>query len=402
MTFTLFEINNREAATLIWLAAFLLLAKFFISTRDFRDFLRALFAPKSFLVFLALALYAAAVTYHLQKYDLWHIGLLKETATWYFTAGISTLFLYVTAGRQHHFFRKLLWGALSLTTVAEFLLGEFVLSLPWELLLVPVSTLLVGIIVTAGHRKEYQRTKRVANIALCTLVLILLGRAFVMAIQQHSTLFTKETLKDFFIGPFLTFLSIPFFTLLSLISAYEQEFINLEARNPKLANYAKWQTLLLTHFSHKKLLKLRGSRFAKSIIAATSKKDIREAIVAAINRKDPEILTAEIKRIIVDTVAVTTEKRSQKVRVDFKNTSDKPIAVVDASIHAYGAQGQKLESSVERYTIFAAYSEAGRIQPGEIYKTPKDSGFMLASNVYGNAEHVEVRIVGAFEEIDPL
>jgi len=96
---------------------------------------------------------------------------------------------------------------------------------------------------------------------------------------------------------------------------------------------------------------------------------------------------------IVPWVSAANGRDMQMVLISWRNTGSTPIAVVEAQITAYDAQGQVLESSVPEYTIFASESMSRRIQPGMSYIEPEGEGFVLIPGVDGVlASRVEVRI----------
>ncbi len=96
---------------------------------------------------------------------------------------------------------------------------------------------------------------------------------------------------------------------------------------------------------------------------------------------------------IVPWKSAANGKRMQMVMVTWKNTGTVPIALVEAEITAFNAQGETLSSSVAEYTIYAAEKVADRIQPGKTYTDPEGEGFILIPDLDGVlAKTVEVRI----------
>ncbi|MDO8649750.1 MAG: hypothetical protein Q7K33_00305 [Candidatus Berkelbacteria bacterium] len=83
----------------------------------------------------------------------------------------------------------------------------------------------------------------------------------------------------------------------------------------------------------------------------------------------------------------------QKVLIDWKNTSDLPAGAAFADIVAYDADGEKLQSGTKDYCIFSYDGcEESKILPGKTYIEPDDDGYVLLSNAFGRAEHVEAKI----------
>jgi len=136
-------LNNRQVATLFWLA---IGAAWALCVREVRQSLagvaRSLVAPKLLVPLVLLLLTGVGLVWLGHSLQLWHVGLLPDTVTWYVGSALVLFFKVPDAGSQEGFFRRALLGTLGLTAFLELYMNLFVLSLPVELLLQPLALLL--------------------------------------------------------------------------------------------------------------------------------------------------------------------------------------------------------------------------------------------------------------------
>src|SRR5688500_14887317 len=129
-------LNNRELAVLIWLRVFGLWA---VTRPDVRSSLgqalQAAARPPIYLVFASLFVWVGLEVWLGRRLGLWEPGLMKETAIWFITSGVVLFAGCAKAAKQPDFFRRKVLAVITPVVLVEWLIQEFVLPLPIELVL---------------------------------------------------------------------------------------------------------------------------------------------------------------------------------------------------------------------------------------------------------------------------
>jgi hypothetical protein len=127
----------------------------------------------------------------------------------------------------------------------SFLVNLHTFSLPVELVLVPLSALLVGVQAVAQSKKEYKSVQ-----ALVSNLLVVLGAAMLLnagyAIYADFGDFARlQTAKDFAVPPVLSLLFLPLVYFFHMLLAYETLFFRLRfyVSDDKLNSYLKRQLM---------------------------------------------------------------------------------------------------------------------------------------------------------------
>ncbi len=134
--------NNRELASGLWLAAFLIWA---LSYQPVRQSLRNLMAAalkwKILVPVGLIALYTTATVSGLNAVGFWTQALFKDTVLWFLISGLAFAFELVTEGGGEGILKRAVTGSVKIVIVIEFLVGAYTFPLPVELILVPFVAL---------------------------------------------------------------------------------------------------------------------------------------------------------------------------------------------------------------------------------------------------------------------
>lgn len=394
------SLNNRELALVFWGSVFAV-SGVIVARTHLKPLLKAFLAPRVCGVFAALAVYLIGTVLVLESLRLWDASLLKDTIVWFFTVGCVTLFQASKAGEKPHLFRDLVLDSLKLTVVIEFVRDTFVLPLGWEMLLVPVITLIACMSIIADNRKEHRILRKPLKAILGILGFGLVAFAFYQLYLAFNDFATWTTAKEFMLEPALTFLAVPFFFLFALSVNLEGHFIRLRFwldEKPELLRIAKWQALLATHLSLRRLARLKGEYYVK-LRDATDKMAVTQLTREFANKPEPRQLKGEVVRTrIVPFILPANGQQAQKVLIDWKNLSDIPAGAAFADIVAYDADGDELLSGAKDYCIFSYDgTEESKVKPGSVYVESEAGGFILFSDANGAADRVEIRLTRLLE-----
>jgi hypothetical protein len=221
-------LNSREDAAVLWAVAilvFVLVASRGAILSSFVDVLRAL-ALKLVLVFGAAAAYCAVLVYVAERAGLWHRGTLRETVYWFALGGtVITANAIEKSPRGFVYLRETLRRGVCVTIVAEFIVNLYVLSIFFELLLVPIF-LWLAYAQVAGTQKLAKR--QLPDTLTTYLGFFVIGYVALKAATDLDRLLTRETLEGLLVAPALTVAFVPFLAGLGWIVRREQE--NLRKR----------------------------------------------------------------------------------------------------------------------------------------------------------------------------
>ncbi len=156
------QFNNREFATGFWLLLIFIFVLFSPSTRKtIKPLAKAFFHPKIFLTLLVMVFYILIMVKFLDWVSLWNpIDHLKLTILWAITIALGFYFSTPKAEKDPRFFKRSVMSTFSLTIVLEFVVQMYSFSLLAELLLVPVSVILGGMLVIAETNEKNAVLKR--------------------------------------------------------------------------------------------------------------------------------------------------------------------------------------------------------------------------------------------------
>jgi hypothetical protein len=236
------SITNRELAVAIWIVVFLAWA---LTREDIRrsfgNVLRVLFRRVIALSLILIAVYIYAETRILAFVGVWEESNVKDTIIWGVTVAV-VMFINVTKiADDDQFYRKAALDSFKASVILSFLVNLYTFSLPVELLLVPLSVLLVGVQAVAQSKEEYKSVQ-----VLVSNVLVVVGAAMLLNagydIYSNFGHFAQlQTAKDFAVPPALSLLFLPLIYFFSVLLKYEGLFARLRfyVSDDKLSSYLK-------------------------------------------------------------------------------------------------------------------------------------------------------------------
>ncbi len=273
-------VDNREIAVLVWLTVFLLWAFSIAEVRKAAvGVVRAALAWKIVLSVAMMVTYVTLVVLALWRMGLWHLDNLKGTVLWFLTAALVMLFDVVSVPNDDAYFRKAILDGLKVSVVLEFVVSFYPLSLPLELLLIPIATLLACLLVVAESKEEFKALRSPLNTLMAILGLGLLASAFRRAYLDFESFAQLATLVEFLLPIVLTMLFLPLLYLLAAWVSYESVFTRLHffVDDPGLRRFTKRR--LFRRFG----LNFRGlNRWMKRFVSQRPR--TREEIVASLRR----------------------------------------------------------------------------------------------------------------------
>ena len=258
------NLSNREKAWLVWTIVLLAL---FLSKKSLRkagaQVFTSLFAKAFLKLYVAVSIYLGAFVYALNYFELWSDATTKDFTFWLFGAGLPLLF-GVTSLRMRSDFKPLVWKAITLTVLLEFIVGLYTFSFIAELILAPILFL---VLLMKGYLEVYPDKDpdglvyRALNFILSTVgVSVLVYLCYSLYVAPHQ-LFSIQAAISFSLPIVLTIFYLPFIYCLSLFVLYEGIFVRLPYlfKEKKLRRRVWWQTLWIANMDINKVSAISGN-----------------------------------------------------------------------------------------------------------------------------------------------
>lgn len=221
--------NNRQWALLFWIVVFFVWA---LSRRDIRasvlDVLRVARSPKllmpagGMVAWVALEIWAGA------RLGLWRTALTADTVQWFIVGGLVLYGKFTDVANQPGFFRRKARAAIALSALAESYTELAVFSLPIELLIQPVVTLIAGVGIVAEMKQEHRPVKRLADGCLTVFGLAVLTFVAVRLIADWGELDKDGLVLQLALPVWLTVGLLPYVYVVGLVASYEIAFLHTE------------------------------------------------------------------------------------------------------------------------------------------------------------------------------
>jgi hypothetical protein len=258
------EINNREKSIILWFLLLILWAFFQKAVRSaFVRVLKAFFKPKLFIPFLALSGYIVLIVLFFYKVGFWKTFLLKDTLVWFFGFAFVN---YVNINKTNEdvgFFKKILIDNLKLFVVIQFVVNMYVFSLPLELLITPITALIVGMQAVSSYKEKYKTAQKILNGILSTIGFIFIIFSFSKAFVNSNNFFSSITFYKMILPLILSIPLLPFIYLLALGMLYETTFIRLSIKKYYKTNlkHIKFKLITTCHFNLNRLKRFQKIMF---------------------------------------------------------------------------------------------------------------------------------------------
>lgn len=216
-------LNNREISVLIWLLiAFAWAAQSEGIRRSLSSLFKVVAAAQILTLVSLIVVYVTSAVILIWVLGIWTVDHLKSTVVWFLTAGLVSAYRVGLSEHKNGFLRSWLKENLRILLIIEFLVNFRTLSLLWEIVLVPISTLLVATQTYAEGKRDYKQVEHILDWTLAALGVLLIIHATTVVWEEPSKFFTLANLRDFIVPPALSMLYIPFLAGLNIFSSYQR------------------------------------------------------------------------------------------------------------------------------------------------------------------------------------
>ena len=262
---------NRQIATGIW---------FFIGfvlcclSRNIRSsiggVLKALVQRKLIILFGWTIFNVGVLCWLLSMIALWARDQLTATVLWTAMSGLALAGRTLSAGNDQGYFKRLSVDCLKITVVLEFLVVGHSFSLPIELALVFVMTVLALLIEVWRAKDELASVRTLFEWIVAGVVAFVLWKALWSIWDRPDAFFTTKTGRNFLLPMLLTVGSIPFLYILHCYANIELARVRIGQKtfqSDELKRYARRRFFL--RFMARPRLLLHAARQFHSLPAGT-------------------------------------------------------------------------------------------------------------------------------------
>ena len=222
--------STRELATAFWVGAILIAVGMAIVTnkkirQGFIGVLKCFFNRKLRKLWEIYFLYIGIITLMFSRFPIWKNIYLKDIILWTLFSGLTICMNAVAGEADEKYISKVLKDNIRFTVVTEFLLSTFTFSFWVELIIIPITTVIVLFDTVAEH-KLLQDVMAFAG--LCVIL-----QTVRVGILEYRELNVINTLVSFFIPIVYLLLVTPLEYAFELYSKYEMLFIQMHFKEPR-------------------------------------------------------------------------------------------------------------------------------------------------------------------------
>ena len=243
------SLDARELATAIWLGIFVAWCLTKPSIRKgFGGVISAATAHPIAIAFSLAIVYLVAITVVLNYFELWTLKQFKITALWFVVAGIPALADTPHISKNPTLLKTAVAKNFKLSLLLDFFINLFKLPLFGELIFVPFTALLGGLLAVAQGDEKYAPVQKFLNGVLIAIGLVFLGFEIYKVLTSFNKIANLDTLRDFALPIIYNIAFIPLLWAMSIYAAYESVFCRLRfvIKDHTLHSYARRK--LLTGF----------------------------------------------------------------------------------------------------------------------------------------------------------
>lgn len=272
-------LNNREISIVIWTILPAIVIAGNTKTRQcLSQVLKALFVRPILTALVLMAVYVALEVLALRSVSLWKWGQLKATIVWTIAVGATTLVNLNQIVDNEEYFRKAIRGNFKVAVLIDFVVNVPVLNLFPELIFIPCTTLLAGLMAVAESNLRYAAVKRLLEWLLIALGLCILIYSLVRIFRQPTDFFQMHTLHDLLLPLLLSILYLPFIYMYVIYMIYQDIFLRLQyfVADPRVIRYTKILTIMEFRLN-RSILREWASSLGK-LDLHSSRQDVKEVI----------------------------------------------------------------------------------------------------------------------------
>ena len=229
--------STRELATAFWVGAILIAVGMAIVTnkkirQGFIGVLKCFFNRKLRKLWEIYFLYIGIITLMFSRSPIWKNIYLKDIVLWTLFSGLTICMNAVAGEADQKYISKVLKDNIRFTVVTEFLLSTFTFSFWVELIIIPITTVIVLFDTVAEHKSDAIAVHKLLQDVMAFAGLCVILQTVRVGILEYRELNVINTLVSFFIPIVYLLLVTPLEYAFELYSKYEMLFIQMHFKEP--------------------------------------------------------------------------------------------------------------------------------------------------------------------------
>ena len=229
--------STRELATAFWVGAILIAVGMAIVTnkkirQGFIGVLKCFFNRKLRRLWEIYFLYIGIITLMFSRSPIWKNIYLKDIILWTLFSGLTICMNAVAGEADEKYISKVLKDNIRFTVVTEFLLSTFTFSFWVELIIIPITTVIVLFDTVAEHKSDAIAVHKLLQDVMAFAGLCVILQTVRVGILEYRELNVTNTLVSFFIPIVYLLLVTPLEYAFELYSKYEMLFIQMHFKEP--------------------------------------------------------------------------------------------------------------------------------------------------------------------------
>lgn len=229
--------STRELAAAFWTGVILAAVGIAIVTnkkirKDFIEVLKGVFDRKLRKLWEIYLSYIGIITFLFSRLPIWESIYLKDIIIWTFFSGLTICINAVAGEADEKYILKVLKDNIRFTMVTELLLSTFTFSFWVELIIIPITTVIVLFDTVAEHKSDAIAVHKLLQDVIAFAGLCVILQTVRVGILEYRELNVINTLVSFFIPIVYLLLVTPLEYAFELYSKYEMLFIQMHFKEP--------------------------------------------------------------------------------------------------------------------------------------------------------------------------
>lgn len=229
--------STRELATAFWTGIILVAVGMAIVTnkkarKSFIEVLKCFFGRKIRMLWEIYFLYIGIITFLFSRLPIWESIYLKDIIIWTLFSGLTICINAVAGEADEKYILKVLKDNIRFTMVTELLLSTFTFSFWVELIIIPITTVIVLFDTVAEHKSDAIAVHKLLQDVIVFAGLCVILQTVRVGILEYRELNVINTLVSFFIPIVYLLLVTPLEYAFELYSKYEMLFIQMHFKEP--------------------------------------------------------------------------------------------------------------------------------------------------------------------------
>ena len=166
------------------------------------------------------------------RLPIWENIYLKDIVVWTLFSGLTICMNAVSGEADEKYIFKVLKDNIRFTMVTELLLSTFTFSFWVELIIIPITTVIVLLDTVAEHKSDALAAHKLFQNVIAFIGLCVILQTVRVGIREYRELNVINTLVSFFIPIVYLLLTTPLEYAFELYSKYEMLFIRMHFKEP--------------------------------------------------------------------------------------------------------------------------------------------------------------------------